>query len=53
VFGVHFNPRGTSEDFERLVRWLQDLVRSASINKGDVRVGFYLDDQYPLFHLNQ
>ena len=52
VFAIHFNPQGSDEDFQRLIRWLQSVVGSADVDSGNVRIGFYVDDQYMPFQLN-
>ncbi|KAK7502425.1 hypothetical protein BaRGS_00006378, partial [Batillaria attramentaria] len=53
VFAIHFNPQGSQQDWQRLVRWLVSLAQSADIDSGNVRIGLYIDDNYTPFTLDR
>ncbi|XP_041374199.1 uncharacterized protein LOC121387240 [Gigantopelta aegis] len=53
VFALHFNPRGSDEDFRRLMNYMSELVQSADMDSGKVRFGMYVDGGYMPFQLKQ
>ncbi|XP_012943791.1 collagen alpha-6(VI) chain-like [Aplysia californica] len=53
VFAVHFNPRGSQADFDRLVSFLQSLIATSDVDGKKVRFGLYIDGGIVKFNLNK
>ncbi|CAL1536320.1 unnamed protein product, partial [Lymnaea stagnalis] len=53
IFGIHFNPEKSDDDFQLLISFLRSLAVSSDVDGGKVRFALLVDRDYIAFKLNE